>query len=273
LVATRGKSCEQGLVGKDIDAAGEAQRTLRDHFQRGLREDTGAAIPGSAHPEIEVMTDVVMHQRREAEVMRDALFQLAHVRAGKDIVQFRLAEKHQLQQLVAVGLEVRQQAYFLERFHRHGVRFVDQHHDLATFAEGLDQVILKRAHDGRRAGALGHVQAQFVGNGIQDVVTRQRRVGEVNDRDVFRQTFHQYPAQHCLATADLSADLDDAFVVGNRIDQGVKRRAPICPVEEEVGMRCDAEGWFVESEVFQVHVVGSYCGVPRFSRVRVSIRL
>ena len=116
------------------------------------------------------MADVVMYQWREAEVVRDALLQLAHVGAGQDIVELGLAEQHELKQLVAVGLEVRQQADFLERFHRHGVGLVDQHHHLAAFAEGLDQVVLQGAHDRRRTRVFRDVQPQFVGNRVKDVI-------------------------------------------------------------------------------------------------------
>jgi hypothetical protein len=44
-------------------------------------------------------------------------------------------------------------------------------------------------------------------------------------------------------------------------------------------MRRDAEGRFVEAEVFQVHGVGqlvnpdAHCGMPRFSFASVSMRL
>ncbi|MPN64618.1 hypothetical protein SDC9_212394 [bioreactor metagenome] len=106
--------------------------------------------------------------------------------------------------------------------------------------------------------------AKFVGNGTEDFLARQGRIGEVERFDVARQALEQHPAQHGLAAADFAGDLDDAFILRDGIDQGVQRRAAIGTGEEKVGMRRDAEWRFAHAEVFEVQ---AHC------RFQFSIRL
>ncbi len=154
---------------------------------------------------------------------------------------------------MAVGFEIRQQANFLERLGRHGMRLVDQHDDAAAFAMRLDQVFLQAAQNLRQAGGFRDGQAQFVGNRVENIFARERGIGEVDQGDVGRQVFHQHPAKHGLAATDFTADFDDAFIVGDGVDQCIERRATIGAVEEKVGMRGNAKGWFAQAEVFEIH--------------------
>ena len=56
------------------------------------------------------------------------------------------------------------------------------------------------------------------------------------------QAFHEHPAEHGLAAAHFAADLDDAFVVRDGVEQRIEGRAAIGAGEEELGVRGDAEG-------------------------------
>ena len=113
-------------------------------------------------------------------------------------------------------------------------------------------MVLQLAH--QHPGAVAaRLQLQVVGDGAQDLVARQRRVGEVDGFDVPWQPLHQHTAQHGLAAANLARHLDDALVVLDGVEQPFERRAPIGAVEEEIGMRRDAERRFVEAEVIEVH--------------------
>jgi hypothetical protein len=66
---------------------------------------------------------------------------------------------------------------------------------------------------------------------------------------VFWEFFQQHPAQHGLAAADFTADLDDAFDFGNRVDQRVKNLAAIGPGKKEYRNGSNPEWRFCESEV------------------------
>ena len=64
--------------------------------------------------------------------MGDAFSQLSDSQFRQLDIQFGLAEKHHLQQLVLICFEVTQQTYLLERLDRHALRFFDKNHDLAV---------------------------------------------------------------------------------------------------------------------------------------------
>ena len=100
---------------------------------------------------------------------------------------------------------------------------------------------------------FGQGHAQFVGNRIEDFVSRERGVGQISGFDIFRKPFEQHAAEHGLAAADFAADLDDAFVVGNGVDQCVQRRTTIAAGKEKLRMRRNAERGFTQTEVVEVH--------------------
>jgi hypothetical protein len=93
-----------------------------------------------------------------------------------------------------------------------------------------------------------------------------------------RQALHQHPAEHGLAAADLAADLDDAFVVGDGVEQGLERGAAIGAFEKEIRVRGDAERRLAQAEMIQIHgAVVSPCypvfvAAPK-SRSSTSMRL
>ena len=67
------------------------------------------------------------------EAVRYALLQLTHAERVQLPVKLRLAEKDDLQQLVAVRLEVGEKPDLLQGLRRHGVRLIDQHHHAPAF--------------------------------------------------------------------------------------------------------------------------------------------
>src|SRR3989441_4753874 len=105
----------------------------------------------------------------------------------------------------------------------------------------------------RHRGALvRQPELEVVGNGVKDLVARERWRGEVDRLDVRRQPLHQHPAQHGLAAAYFARQLDDALVVQDGVDQRFQGGAPVGAVEEKVGVRRDAERRLGEPEVLQV---------------------
>ena len=128
---------------------------------------------------------------------------------------------------------------------------VDHDDDPLAGGVALDQRILQGA-DHRVGGLAVGRNAQFVGDGAEYLVARQRRVGQVERFDVGRQALEQHAAEHGLAAADLAGDLDDAFVLGDGIDQGIERRSAVGTGKEEIGMRGDAEGRFAQAEMLEI---------------------
>ena len=71
-----------------------------------------AVIAGRAHTEHQVAANIVAQQRLQREVVRDALFKLAHVHGAQVFIELRLSKEDDVQQLVPVGFEIGEQAYF-----------------------------------------------------------------------------------------------------------------------------------------------------------------
>ncbi len=104
----------------------------------------------------------------------------------------------------------------------------------------------------RHRAPIRELELEIVGDGVQDLVARERRRREVDGRRLGRQALHQHAAQHGLAAADLARDLDDALVVQHGVAQRLERGAALGAVEEEIGVRRDAKRRLVQPEVLQI---------------------
>ena len=75
----------------------------------------GALVAGGAQPEVDVIAGFLTPQRAEREIVGDAFLELAHVMARQDVVEFGLAEHHELQQLRHVELVRKRVNYVMAR--------------------------------------------------------------------------------------------------------------------------------------------------------------
>ena len=251
-VGPRREGREQGLVGIDIDAPRKPFGRLGDDAQRLGPEEVRAVVAGRAQAEVHVIAHLARRQRAEHEAVGDALLQLAHVGQREVRVELGLAEEHDLQQLLLLGLEVGEQPDLLECRERHRVCLVDQRHHRAPRRMHLDQLFLERAHELRGIGARG-VDAEVDRDRGEHLVAREAGHREVDRLDRLGQTLHQHAAEHRLAAADFARDLHHALARGNRVEQGFERGTPVRAREEELGVRGDAKRRLAQPEVFQVH--------------------
>ena len=173
---------------------------------------------------------------------------------------------------MAARLEIGQQAHLLERVLGHDVRLVDQDDDAAAGAVESDEMLLQLAQ--RSRAPLRQLELQLVGDGVQDLVARERRRREVKGFHVARQTLHQHAAEHGLAAADLARHLDDALVMHHRIGERLERRAALGAVEEKVGMRRNAKRRLVQAEVLEIERHGySWSASSRMHLMKARSRL
>ena len=194
-------------------------------------------------------------QRLEVEAVGDAFLAAGACRwRPRSFVEFGLAEQHDLQQLVRLRLEVGEQPDLLQRLGRHGVRLVDQHHDPLARGVALDQRVLQCAQHRMAcvlpSAGMPAVRRRWRAGSPRATATgwRGRSVSTCSGR-----RSSSIAAQHGLAAADFAGDLDDALVVGDRVDQRLERRAAVGAGEEEIGVRRDAERRFAQAEVVEIH--------------------
>jgi hypothetical protein len=108
VVGVLGEGGEQRLVGDDVDAARQPSGGAGDVADHARCEQVRAAIAGRLQAEREVLAHFLGAERCQREAVGDALAQLADLGLAQVVVQFGLAEKHDLQQLVLLGLQVRE---------------------------------------------------------------------------------------------------------------------------------------------------------------------
>ena len=246
-----GEGGQHRLVGEDVDATRQTFGAMRQCADCRAGEEFATAIACAGEPVLDVGGDLGPVQRREFEVVGDAVENRAGRAFGESLVEFGLSEQDDLQQLVLGRFEVRQQAHLLERIGRHRVRFVDQSDGAPALAPQRDQAV----RDGvEQRSCVADFGAELEGDRAQQVFGIERRVRQP-DRDGRRgQAVEQHAQQHRLAGADLAGDLDDAFVVVQRVFERGERVAALSAGKEVAGRRRDPEGRFVQAEMLEVHV-------------------
>jgi hypothetical protein len=110
----RGERMHQAGVAEDVHHARDPTGHLGHHVERGLREETRIGGTCAVEPGRDIRRDLRRRQRPDADAQRDPLAQLPERRIREARIQLGLTGKHDLQYLLAPGLQVRQQPQLLE---------------------------------------------------------------------------------------------------------------------------------------------------------------
>jgi hypothetical protein len=229
-------------------------------FRAGGEREARAAGGGEAVAQ--VAFGLARIQRREVEARGDALRELAQFAPGQHLAQLRLAEQHDLQQLLRVGLEVGEQAHLLQRFGRQVLRLVDDQHDPQPFRVGLQQVGVERVDQALvLAEAAAQRDVQLARDRLEQLHRVEQRVEDQRDARVRGQLLEQQPADRRLARADLAGELHEAAAAALAdAEQQVRERVPVALAQEdEARIRGDGERRLAQAVVGQVdHRPGGY---------------
>nr|GEU28193.1 conserved hypothetical protein [Tanacetum cinerariifolium] len=256
-----GKRGQQRLVGQNVNPAHDTFGRVRNQPHRLRAEHGRAVVSGRSQPERQEFGHQFRRHGRHVETVGDAFLQLAHAGQGQVLVQFRLAEQHDLQQLAAGRFQVGQEPDRFQRVERHGLRFLDQQHHVPALAMAADQMRMQRAlHFIDAVAARG--QAQLGGNRVLHGHRIEVGVDQVNHFDMRRQLAFQHAAQHGLAGAHFAGDLDDALAVAHRVQQRRQNLAARIAGIEKRRVGRDAERGFAQAEVFLRAAVGRGAGKP-----------
>ena len=248
-----GEGRQQRFVGEDVDAPREPFRCLGHAPVGAAAKDVGAAVTDGAHAEIHILAHLLGRECLQIKAMGDALVELTDFRLTEIVIEFRLTEQNDLQQLVAIGLQVAEQPDLLQGRDGHALRFFDEDHDLAVVGVLLQKPFLERVHDLQAVAAGLHGQLHFHSNGLQGVLRRQAWIRQIDDIHPIRQALLQHPAKHGLAAAHLADHFDDAFAAVDRVHQSIEDLAAVAAGIEQLGVRRYPEGRALEAEVFVIH--------------------
>ena len=245
---------QQGLVREDVDPAQQTPGIIFYFAYRRAVEQGAGPVTAGAYAAVQIFTDIVRGKGIEAKTVGNPLLQLAYLRGRDHLIQLRLPEQHDLQQLVVLCFEIAQQAHLFQGPERHALGLFHEHHHLPALAMTLQQIILQAVHD-LEAGGIGRkFQLQFKGDGVQDVFRRQAGIGDIDDLDLVRQFLLQHSAEHGLAAADLAHHLDDTFAVEDGIHQRLQHHPAFPARIEQAGVRGDPEGGLLQAEIIVIHV-------------------
>ncbi len=187
--------------------------------------------------------------------MGDSLPQLADLRKPQAVVEFRLSEQHNLQQLVVPGFEVGQQPDLFQCCQWHALRLFDKQNDIFALGVPLEKVVINTMHGLDAVRLVWQRQPHLERDGVQNLVRRNAWVGEVDGLDVIGQASLQHAAKHRLAAAHLAGYLDDAFALRDCVNQCLEDCTSIATVEEHLRVRGDLERRLGQPEKAVVHLV------------------
>ena len=114
----------------------------------------------------------------------DALIELPQLRRSQQRLQVQLADEDDLQQLLLVGLEIRQNADLLEHVQRQVLRLVDDEHGARLQRNQAEQEIVERvdqlllADAGQPAGldVVARDDAEVLQDSLQQILFGQERI-------------------------------------------------------------------------------------------------
>ena len=90
-----------------------------DSFERPGRERHRSGAAGDRQPVRHVRRHRLPVERLQLVTNRDSLIELPQLRRPQDVLEIELPDEHDLQQLLLVGLEVRQDPNLLEHLEKH----------------------------------------------------------------------------------------------------------------------------------------------------------
>src|SRR4029077_17463060 len=104
------KSRQQCFVGNQVDAPGESAARSGKVSDHSPAEQVRPVVAGGLQSESQIGLDVVFVEGEQGEAVGGALAQLPYLGLAQVFIQFGLAEQHDLQQFVLLGLEVGKQS-------------------------------------------------------------------------------------------------------------------------------------------------------------------
>ena len=227
--------------------------------------EEGFAATGRLHAMADIGTAFPGRERSQMVTRRDALGDLAQFRALEQLVQFRLADEDNLQQLFLGRLQIRQESNLFQDVGGQVLRFINDEHRPSALLMRCQQMLIQRIDQHLETGRAGWIgQAQFVTHGGQQLDAGQARIPEQRHIDFRRQLFQQGAAQRGLAGTDFAGQLHKATVSLDTVEEMGHRLAVAAAHKEVPGIRRDHEWDLGEAKVRRIHrspcMLGAQCG-------------
>src|SRR5688572_22892421 len=111
----------------------------------------------------------------------DALIQLRQLRRANEFLQLRLSDEDDLNQLLVVGLEIRQHTDLLQEFNREMLCLVENRDACAAIRKLLQKVRVQLVEQFLPRGRVGIAQSKLGQQRLQHLDTVEKRVEDQRD--------------------------------------------------------------------------------------------
>ena len=202
---------------------------------------------------VDVAERLVGRQRVQPVVHGDALTQLTQFVARQMRLEFGLSDQEDLQQLLALVLQVREQPDLLEQLHRKVLRFIQHEHGMLAARTHGHQMLLECHQRGGFADAGRQVQAEAKTDLLEHLLPTQRRVGDQRDGHAIAPLV-QSVVQRCrLTRADLARDEQERLAVLDAVAQMRLRFLMLTARIDELELMTGGERVLAQAEVMFEH--------------------
>ena len=244
---------EQGAAGQQVDAPRHATAEAMQGLEGIVAQRQLAVQAGHGQPVGQVGRGLRRVQRTQVVARDDALRELLQARFGEALAQLGLADQHDLQQLVRVGLQIRQQAQLFEHLAAEVLRLVDDQQAVPSGRMPGQQEGVERVHASLQAVLGGARQPEFLQHRVQQLGGAELGVEDVGHVAVGRQLGQEAAAHGGLAGADLAGQQHEATAALDPVEQVRQCLAMALAQEQETGVRRDAEGVLRQTEGRPIH--------------------
>src|SRR5215813_1433631 len=193
-----GVSDEQAMVAERVDETRDPARAFGDTGDRRLGEEPEVRRPGDAKSRADVVARFFRGQGQDAASKTDALLELTQLGTIQLVQKLRLPDEKDLQQLLRIGLEVREEPDLLEGFEAQVLRLVEGQHGVLTGPAPLDQEVVQ-GNEPLDVGLAGLDDAEVLEHVLENSLEGQGRV-ENKGRGAVALEPAQERAQECRLT-------------------------------------------------------------------------
>ena len=143
-VGVHGETRQQRPIANQIDQPRNAVRQPVDELECLRRERDCRRSAGNRQPVRDVGSDGFPIERLQLVANRHALIELPQSGRPQQGSQVQLADENDLEQLLLVGFEVRQDADLLEHLQRQILRLVDDEHGAGIQRDETEKEVVER---------------------------------------------------------------------------------------------------------------------------------
>src|SRR5262245_22593726 len=238
---------EQAVVAECVNETGDSARVLGDAGDRRVGEEPEVPRPGDAQSGADVIPRFLRGQGQDAAAKSDALLELTQRWTIQLVQQLRLSNEKDLQQLLRLGLEVREKPDLLESLEAQVLRLVEGEHGVLTRPPPLDQEVVQ-GDQPLDVGLAGLGDAEVLQHVLENPLEGQGRVEDEGRGAIALQATEERAQERGLAGADLAGEQDEALVLLDAVEQ-LRQSLPVpWGGVEETRIGRGVEGFLLQAE-------------------------